>query len=99
MTQTDVATVDAMRADIGLVCALPLELAAFLGRCQHVKKYTGGSFTFRGGLYDGIRIAVVESGPGQTRAARATCSPRWPVPVSRRSCPTAGPPYWCRPAR
>ena len=72
MIPTDVATVDAVRADIGLVCALPLELAAFLGRCQHVKKYTGGSFTFRGGLYDGIRIAVVESGPGQTRAARAT---------------------------
>ena len=83
MTQTDVATVDAVRADIGLVCALPLELAAFLSRCQHVKKYTGGSFTFRGGLYDGIRIAVVESGPGQSRAARATQalldahSPKW----------------------
>lgn len=85
MTQTDVATVDAVRADIGLVCALPLELAAFLGRCQHVKKYTGGNFKFCGGLYDGIRIAVVESGPGQSRAARATQAlldahtPKWVV--------------------
>lgn len=85
MSQTDVAAVDAARADIGLVCALPLELAEFLSRCQRVKKYSGGSFTFCGGLYDGIRIAVVESGTGQARATRATQalldahSPKWVV--------------------
>lgn len=85
MSQTDVAAVDAVRADIGLVCALPLEIAEFLGRCQRVKKYSGGSFTFCGGFYDGIRIAVVESGTGQSRAARATQAlldahtPKWIV--------------------
>lgn len=85
MSQTEVAAVDAAHADIGLVCALPLELGAFLSRCERVKKYSGGSFTFSGGLYDGIRIVVVESGTGQTRAARATRalldahSPKWVV--------------------
>ena len=85
--QTD----DLARADIGLVCALPLEIAEFLKRCEHVKSYTGGDFTFRGGRYDGIRIAVVESGTGQVRARRAVQSlvdahhPRWII-----SCGFAG---------
>ena len=74
---------EATRADIGLVCALPLELSEFLGRCSRVKTYTGGSFTFRGGFYGEIRIAIVESGPGPARARRATMalldahSPQW----------------------
>ena len=73
------------KADIGLICALPLELSEFLGRCSKVKTYTGGSFTFRGGFYDKIRIATVESGPGCARARRATAAlldahaPRWIV--------------------
>ena len=85
MSQTDVVAVDAAQADIGLVCALPLELGAFLARCQKVKHYTGGSFTFRGGLYDDIRIAIVESGTGQSRATRATQAlldahkPKWVI--------------------
>ena len=56
------------RADIGLVCALPLELSTFLGRCSKVKTYTGGRFTFRGGFYQNIRVAIVESGMGRARA-------------------------------
>ena len=77
------AAADHAHADIGIVCALPIEIAAFLDRCQHVKKYTGGDFQFRGGFYDGIRIAVVESGMGFARARRATQAlidghaPRW----------------------
>lgn len=76
---------DGTRADIGLVCALPLELSDFVGRCTKVKKYTGGKFTFRGGFYGDIRIATVDSGPGMARARRATealiegHSPRWIV--------------------
>lgn len=76
---------DGTHADIGLVCALPLELSDFLGRCTKVKKYTGGKFTFRGGFYGNIRIATVDSGPGVARARRATealfegHSPRWIV--------------------
>jgi adenosylhomocysteine nucleosidase len=62
---------DGARADVGIVCALPLELQPFLARCERVRKYTGGDFTFRGGLYDGIRIVVAESGTGRTRARRA----------------------------
>lgn len=62
-----------------------MELGEFLSRCSKVKTYTGGKFTFRGGIYDGIRIAVVESGMGPARACRATealldgHSPRWIV--------------------
>lgn len=73
------------RADIGLVCALPLELSEFLGRCKKVKTYSGGRFTFRGGFFHGIRVAIVESGPGCERAKRATAalldahSPDWIV--------------------
>jgi adenosylhomocysteine nucleosidase len=74
---------DASHADIGLVCALPIEISTFLARCERVRKYTGSNFVFRGGKYDGIRIVVVESGTGQTRARRATHalldahSPKW----------------------
>ena len=83
MPKPSAASADHTHADIGIVCALPIEIAAFLDRCQHVKKYTGGDFQFRGGFYDGIRIAVVESGMGFARARRATRalvdghSPRW----------------------
>lgn len=76
-------TVDAAHADIGLVCALPLELSDFVGHWSKVKTYTGGKFTFRGGLYEGIRLAMVESGMGAERAQRATealldaHSPKW----------------------
>lgn len=76
---------DTAHCDIGLVCALPLEVAPFLERCDRVKKYTGGAFTFRGGLLGDLRIAVVESGTGLTRARKATQAlldahtPQWVV--------------------
>lgn len=83
MPVSHASSTDRAHADIGIVCALPIELGAFLDRCQKVKKYTGGDFVFRGGFYDGIRIAVVESGMGFARARRAAQalveghSPRW----------------------
>jgi adenosylhomocysteine nucleosidase len=64
--------IDTARADIGIVVALHLEIAAFLDRCQHVHKYTGGPFVFRGGKLGQTRVAVVETGPGATLAARGT---------------------------
>lgn len=74
MSTSDVAAVDASSAEIGIVCSLPLEVGAFLGRCQKLKTYSGGPFKFTGGLYDGIRVAVVEAGTGMNRARRATLS-------------------------
>lgn len=74
---------DFSHADIGIVCALSLELKAFLNRCEKVRSYTGGDFKFRGGFYDDIRIVVAESGTGFANARRATQamidahSPRW----------------------
>lgn len=74
---------DLAHADIGIVCALPIELKPFLDRCEKVRTYKGGSFRFRGGRYDQVRIAVVESGLGFARARRATTalidahSPKW----------------------
>jgi adenosylhomocysteine nucleosidase len=82
---------DLAEADIGIVCALPMELSGFLQRCEKVRTYTGGDFTYRGGLYDGIRIVVVEAGTGRARARRATHAlidahhPRWVL-----SCGFAG---------
>jgi adenosylhomocysteine nucleosidase len=63
---------DNTRADIGIVSALPIELGQFMDRCERVKHYKGGDFTFRGGRYDGIRIVVAESGMGYARARKAT---------------------------
>ena len=63
---------DKSHADIGIVCALPIEMGAFLDRCARVHKYKGDEFVFRGGRYDGIRIALVEAGMGFVRARRAT---------------------------
>ena len=63
---------DLAHADIGIVCALPMELRPFLDRCARVSNYTGGNFTFRGGRYDDIKVAIVESGMGFARARRAT---------------------------
>jgi adenosylhomocysteine nucleosidase len=74
---------DTAHCDIGIVCALPLELAPFLDQCEKVKRYTGGAFTFRGGQFQGLRIAVVESGAGRVRARKAALAlldahtPKW----------------------
>ncbi|MEO1995427.1 MAG: 5'-methylthioadenosine nucleosidase [Planctomycetaceae bacterium] len=68
----DDAQTDRAHADVAIVCALPIELAPFLARCERIRKYVGGHFVFRGGSYDGVRIAVVESGVGYARARRAT---------------------------
>lgn len=71
MTTTPPATDDA-HADIGILCAVPMELSPFLSRCERQRSYSDGGFTFRGGVYDGIRIVVVESGAGIAKAERAT---------------------------
>ncbi|QDT56451.1 5'-methylthioadenosine/S-adenosylhomocysteine nucleosidase [Caulifigura coniformis] len=63
---------DTARADIGIVVALHMEIAPFLDRCEQVHKYTGGPFVFRGGKLGQLRIAVVETGPGASLAARGT---------------------------
>jgi adenosylhomocysteine nucleosidase len=63
---------DSAHADVGIVCALAIELGAFLARCDRVKKYKGGEFVFRGGRYDDVRVAIVETGLGFARARRAT---------------------------
>src|SRR5690606_32732250 len=54
---------------------------------EKVKKYSGGDFTFRGGKYRGLRLAVVETGTGAARAGRGTKalidghSPEWILSV------------------
>lgn len=63
---------DKAHAEIGIVSALPLEMSPFLERCERVRKYTGGAYTFRGGVYDGIRIVIGESGAGFANARRVT---------------------------
>ncbi|MGC1276358.1 MAG: 5'-methylthioadenosine nucleosidase [Planctomycetaceae bacterium] len=63
---------DHSRADVGLVCALSMELNHFFDRCEKVRAMSGGGFRFRGGRLAGVRVAAVESGPDPAKAARAT---------------------------
>ena len=76
---------DFTHADVGFVHATSMELAPFLDRCERVRKYTGGDFVFRGGLFGQIRIALAQSGMGgkvARRAAQALIdghSPRWVI--------------------
>jgi adenosylhomocysteine nucleosidase len=72
MTPTQSSIEDKAHADIGLACALAIEIEPLLKRCEKVRKYTGGKFVFRGGRYDDIRLAVVQSGMGFAKARRAT---------------------------
>lgn len=87
MPSASSAVPDTAHCDVGIVCALRLELAPFLERCERVKSYTGGTFTFRGGRLGDRRIAVVECGTGGARARKATLAlldahtPRWLLSV------------------
>lgn len=72
MTDNSSTDQDPAHADIGIVTALPMEMAPFLDRCEKVRKYSGGEFVFRGGRFQGIKIAVAESGVGFARARQAT---------------------------
>ena len=63
---------DAAKADVGLVCALPLELDSLFALCERTRTLKGGEFRFRGGRLGSARVAAVESGPGRLKAARAT---------------------------
>lgn len=71
-TPAETNTEDTSRADIGLVCALSMELNHFFDRCERVRTLAGGGFRFRGGRLSDIRVASVESGAGVEKAARAT---------------------------
>ncbi len=79
--------IDLAHADIGLVAALPIEISAFMDRCERVRKYKGNGLTFRGGRYDRAKIACVEGGMGFARARTATQalidahSPNWVLSV------------------
>jgi adenosylhomocysteine nucleosidase len=76
---------DFTHADVGFVHATAMELAPFLDRCERVRKYVGGDFVFRGGLFGQIRIALAQSGMGPKPARRAAQalidghSPRWVI--------------------
>ena len=72
MTPPPASEKSAAHADIGIVCALPIEIAPFLERCEKLRKYKGDRFVFRGGRYGEIKIVVVETGTGFAPARRAT---------------------------
>lgn len=64
-------TPDRARADLGIVAALHLEVSPLLEKCDRLKKYVGGDFTFYGGFLRDIRVACVTAGAGAKRAAAA----------------------------
>jgi adenosylhomocysteine nucleosidase len=63
---------DTVHADIGIVYATGIEIAPLLDRCDRIRKYLGGKFTFRGARLGEIRIAFVQCGLGASRARQAT---------------------------
>lgn len=85
MSETALPTPDPMHADVGIVYATNIEIGPFFDRCERMRRYTGGDFTFRGAYLGPIRIAAVQCGMGSSRARRATGalidahSPRWVV--------------------
>lgn len=80
-----VETRDGVDADIGIVYATGIEIGPFLERCDRIRKYTGGRFTFRGARLGDIRIAFVQCGMGAANARLGTRtlldghSPKWIV--------------------
>lgn len=64
---------DVARADVGIVTALPMELAPFIGGLDRRRSYTGGKYKFIGGVLDDtIRIVVVQGAVGYAKARAAT---------------------------
>jgi adenosylhomocysteine nucleosidase len=54
------------------VYATPMEINSFLDRCDKLRKYVGGKFTFRGARLGDVRIAFAQSGVGAANASQAT---------------------------
>src|SRR5438105_4501176 len=64
------AAVD-LPAHVGVVCALPIESGSLLGKLSGKIKIQGHGFTVRAGGLSKRRVCVVESGIGQSAAAKA----------------------------
>jgi adenosylhomocysteine nucleosidase len=65
-------TSDTIHADVGIVHATAMELAPLYSRCDRIRKYIGGQYTFRGARLGEIRIAGVQCGMGAPAARKAT---------------------------
>ncbi|MFN0053465.1 MAG: 5'-methylthioadenosine nucleosidase [Planctomycetales bacterium] len=63
---------DAIHADVGIVHATAIELNPFFERCERLRKYLGGKYTFRGGRLGEMRIAGVQCGMGAQSARQGT---------------------------
>jgi adenosylhomocysteine nucleosidase len=63
---------DYTHAHVGIVHATAMEVEPFLGRCDRLRKYSGGNLVFRGGLFGEIRVALAQSGMGPALAKKAT---------------------------
>lgn len=70
-------------ADIGLVAALPIEVAPLLRKLERVRKYSGRRLTVVEGELSGKLVVAVTAGPGRQAAARGAETlidghrPRW----------------------
>lgn len=72
-------------ADVGVVAALPIEVAPFLARLKDVRKYSGERQAISEGLLGPKLVALIVTGPGRSAARRgaelllAGHRPRWVV--------------------
>jgi adenosylhomocysteine nucleosidase len=58
-------------ADVGVVAALPMEVAPFVARFKNIRKYSSDRHTVTEGECGGKLVAVMSAGPGRKAAARA----------------------------
>lgn len=72
-------------ADVGIVAALPMEVAPLVGRLREVRKYAAKGQTILEGQLAGRLVALVQTGMGRARAQRGAerlldgHNPRWIV--------------------
>lgn len=71
-TDADHATFDDRSCDVGIVFALGIEAGGLEDRLRKKTTIRGEGFVVRRGTLAGRNIVLVLSGPGETRAARAT---------------------------
>lgn len=70
-------------ADVGIIAALPIEIAPFLARLKHVRKYAGPRQTIIEGDCEGKLVVVLSAGVGRRAAGKgvdlllAGHRPRW----------------------
>lgn len=84
---TSTAESDSHDPSIAIICALHMEVAPLIEKGRQIKADSGNGLTFRGCVFDGVRVCIAEGGTGLKRAREATQAvidafhPKWIISV------------------